>query len=90
MLMRTKEQGCGDLRFQLMALGTYISKAKEIFFNKKKTFYGNEEDLKLFFGNFRGEFPNVPNGERFILLNELQHSYAIDTSIDLEAIKEEE
>ena len=32
----------------------------------------------------------VPNDERFTLLNELQHSYATDTSIDLEAIKEEE
>ena len=32
----------------------------------------------------------VPNDERFTLLNELQHSYATATSIDLEAIKEEE
>ena len=32
----------------------------------------------------------VPNDERFTLLNELQQPYATDTSIDLEAIKEEE
>ena len=32
----------------------------------------------------------VPNDERFSWLNELQHSYATNTSIDLEAIKEEE
>ena len=32
----------------------------------------------------------MPNDERFTLLNELQHSYVTDTSIDLEAIKEEE
>ena len=32
----------------------------------------------------------VSNDGRFTLLNEHQHSYATDTSIDLEAIKEEE
>ena len=32
-----------------------LSKAKETFFNKKKTLYRNEEDLKCFLGNFQGK-----------------------------------
>ena len=41
-----------------------LSKAKETFFNKKKTSYGNEEDSKFFLGNFQGK---VMDTKEFIL-----------------------
>ena len=60
-------KGGGMRRFTFLsnASGEHTSlKAKETFFNKKKTLYGNEEDLKFFLDNFQG---NVIDTKEFIL-----------------------
>ena len=66
--VRVNENKGGGMRrftFSSNASGEHIlSKAKETFFNKKKTLYGNEEDLKFFLGNFQGK---VIDTKEFIL-----------------------
>ena len=60
-----KGGGVRRFTFSSNASGEHIlSKAKEIFFNKKKTLCGNEEDIKFFLGNFQC---NVIDTKEFIL-----------------------
>ena len=81
MLMRTKEERCGNLRFQVMPLGNiYYQKAKETFFNKKKTLHGNEEDLTFFLGNFQGK---VIDTKEFILQDYITSNKLTKTSLFL-------
>ena len=61
---QNKGGGVRRFTFSSNASGEHISKAKETFFNKKKTLYGNEEDLKFFLGNFQGK---VIDTKEFIL-----------------------
>ena len=60
-----KGGGVWRFTFSSNASGEHILlKAKGNFFNKKKTLYGNEEDLKFFVGNFQGK---VIDTKEFIL-----------------------
>ena len=60
-----KGGGVRRFTFSSNASGEHIlSKAKETFFNKKKTLHGKEEDLKFFLGNFHGK---VIDTKEFIL-----------------------
>ena len=60
-----KGEGVRRFTFSSNASGEHISsKAKQTFFNKKKTLYGHEEDLKFFLGNFQGK---VIDTKEFIL-----------------------
>ena len=68
--VRVNENKGGGVRrftFSINASGEHLlSNAKETFLNKKKTLYGNEEDVKFFLGNFQGK---VIDNKEFMLLD---------------------